>query len=178
MSSQVNITLADESGVTAIVSIGSNLPSRFGSPAATVKEAVEYLEALSRGPLAVSSVYCTAAVNCPPDTPDFSNAIAAFRPNKGLTAAALLRELFKIEAAFERKRGDLPNLPRTLDLDLICYGTQEIRDACLILPHPRAHQRRFVMEPLAELAPDLILPGQAVTVQQLLQQLPTTPLPG
>ena len=77
MSSQVNITLVSESGVTAIVSIGANLPSRFGSLSTTVKQAVEYLKALSSGPIAVSSVYRTAAVDCPPDTPDFSNAIAS-----------------------------------------------------------------------------------------------------
>ena len=171
MSSQDNITLASESGVTAIVSIGSNLPSRFGSPAATVEQAVESLKALSSGPLVVSSIYRTAAVDCAPATPDFFNAIVAFSPCAGLQAGALLRELFKIEAAFERKRGELPNLPRTLDLDLICYGTQQSDDARLKLPHPRAHQRRFVMEPLAELAPDLILPGQDVTVQALLRQL-------
>jgi 2-amino-4-hydroxy-6-hydroxymethyldihydropteridine diphosphokinase len=66
------------------------------------------------------------------------------------------------------------NEPRPLDLDLIAFGTETRNSTELILPHPRAHLRRFVLQPLGEIAPDLILPGQSQTISQLLAELPET----
>lgn len=170
MSSPANITNEQSAEELAFVSLGSNLPSKYGSPEKTLKQAIQMLKQFSDGPLKVSSIHRTAPKNCPPDTPDFFNAIVSFQPRPELNGPALLRELLKIESEFERKRGYLRNLPRTLDLDLICYGGRQSQDDFLVLPHPRAHQRRFVLEPLAEIAPKLVLPGQSVTVQELLDQ--------
>ncbi|MCL5097468.1 MAG: 2-amino-4-hydroxy-6-hydroxymethyldihydropteridine diphosphokinase, partial [Candidatus Omnitrophica bacterium] len=75
------------------------------------------------------------------------------------------------EMEFGRPPARVPNEPRLLDLDLIAFGTQTRHTPGLILPHPRAHQRRFVLQPLAEIAPDLVLPGQVKTVAQLLADL-------
>jgi 2-amino-4-hydroxy-6-hydroxymethyldihydropteridine diphosphokinase len=84
-----------------------------------------------------------------------------------------LEKLQALEKQFGRRPRQVRNEPRLLDLDLIAFGA-EVRDTPrLTLPHPRAHQRRFVLAPLAELAPALILPGQTRSVRQLLKTLRT-----
>jgi 2-amino-4-hydroxy-6-hydroxymethyldihydropteridine diphosphokinase len=89
----------------------------------------------------------------------------------GLTARALLGALLELERAFGRDRSaGPPHGPRTLDLDLLLYGTETIDEPLLNVPHPRLHERRFVLEPLAELDPDLEVPGQG-PVQTLLARL-------
>jgi 2-amino-4-hydroxy-6-hydroxymethyldihydropteridine diphosphokinase len=99
------------------------------------------------------------------------NAVVGFCPPPGETPESLLRKLQALEREFGRKPKKLLNEPRPLDLDLIAFG-QEVRETNeLILPHPRAHQRRFVLAPLTEIAPKLVLPGQAETVTQLLTGL-------
>jgi len=84
----------------------------------------------------------------------------------------LLKKLQELEKEFGRSAGHILNEPRSLDLDLIAFGAQTRLSPDLILPHPRAQVRRFVLQPLNEIAPDLILPGQGMTVSQLLAQLP------
>ena len=89
----------------------------------------------------------------------------------GLTARALLGALLELERAFGRDRSAGPvHGPRTLDLDLLLYGAETIDEPLLNVPHPRLHERRFVLEPLAELDPDLEVPGQG-SVQTLLARL-------
>ena len=171
MSSQANTTGVSESQVVAMISLGSNLASRFGSCVETLEMAVENLKPLSSTSLLVSSFYRSEPSNCPPCTPDFVNAVVALQPQAQLTPQSLLGELMLIEVAFGRQRGALPNSARVLDLDLICFGNQQLNDDLLVLPHPRAHLRRFVLEPLAEISPELVLPGQTASVRQLLNQL-------
>ena len=171
MSFQANITLEDESRVTAIVSLGSNLASSFGSSQEIISRAIEKMEILAVDGLRASSIYRTDPVDCATGTPDFFNAAVVFQPLPNFTARLLLEELLRIESQFERKRDTLTNQPRTLDLDLICFGNLRVNDDFLVIPHPRAHQRRFVIEPIAEIAPQIVLPGQSVTVQKLLHQL-------
>ena len=167
MSSQANIILEQESRVTAIVGLGSNLASSYGTPQENIRQAIVELESLAVDGFLASSIYRTDPVDCATDAPDFFNAAVAFQPLPNFSAWLLLRELLRIESQFERERGAITNQPRTLDLDLICFGNLQVNDEFLILPHPRAHQRRFVIEPVAEIAPQIVIPGQSVTVQKL-----------
>jgi len=137
---------------TAFVGLGANL----GNPAATVREAAE---AIARVPGVVvtglSSLYRSAPVDA--GGPDFVNAVAQLRT--GLSPQALLVALQVIEQHHGRQR-PYRNAPRTLDLDLLLVDELQIHTAELTLPHPRLHLRAFVLQPLAELAPDLVIPGQ------------------
>ena len=136
----------------AYVALGANL----GDPIATVNTAVEALKGLPRSRLlAVSSLYRTAPVGLK-DQPDFINAVAALETE--LTPTALLEELFAIEAHFGRQRS-VRNAPRTLDLDLLLHGSTRSNNPAVILPHPRMHERAFVLAPLMEIAPELDIPG-------------------
>lgn len=138
--------------IRAYVALGANL----GNPVATVEAAIEALAAL-RGSLlkAFSSLYRTAPVGLR-HQPDFINAVVAV--DTRLPAAELLTELFALEARFGRERS-VPNAPRTLDLDLLLHGDTVQEDPALTLPHPRMHQRAFVLAPLTEIAPDIQVPG-------------------
>ena len=139
--------------VRAYVALGSNL----GNPAATVQAALAALEALPRTKLsAASSLYRSAPVGLK-NQPDFINAVAAM--DTPLSAPALLDELFAIEARFGRRREYL-HAPRTLDLDLLLYGDEVRDEPRLTLPHPRMHERAFVLLPLLEIAPDIFIPGR------------------
>lgn len=110
-------------------------------------------------------------MGCPPGSPDFINAVAAFEPLSSLTPESLLTELQKLETEFGRQPKKVLNEARPLDLDLIAWGDEVRNTPTLILPHPRAHLRHFVLCPLCELAPDLVLPGQRRTVAELLAAL-------
>jgi 2-amino-4-hydroxy-6-hydroxymethyldihydropteridine diphosphokinase len=126
----------------------------------------------SEAPLVRSSFRETAPVDCPPGSPRFLNAVVGLVPRKGETPETLLVKLQGLEREFGRQPASIRNAPRPLDLDLLAFGNATRRTARLTLPHSRAHLRRFVLEPLAEIAPDLVLPGQTKTVFQLLAELP------
>jgi 2-amino-4-hydroxy-6-hydroxymethyldihydropteridine diphosphokinase len=111
-------------------------------------------------------------VDCPPGSPLFLNAVVAFLPRADETPESLLGKLQALEKEFGRQPKKVLNEPRPLDLDLIAFGDQTRTTALLALPHPRAHERRFVLQPLSEIAPQLILPGQSKFVSQLLATLP------
>ena len=137
----------------AWVGIGANL----GDARANVLDAIDRLARLPGARLVqTSSLYRTAPIDSSGD--DYVNAVAALATD--LDAHALLRALFAIEQAHGRER-PYRNAPRTLDLDLLLYGDAVIDDApAVIVPHPRMHERAFVLAPLAEVAPDLIVPGR------------------
>jgi len=97
-------------------------------------------------------------------------------PAANETPENLLSVLQSIEGHFGRKPKSVPNEPRPLDLDLITFGPEIRNIPNLVLPHPRAHQRRFVLAPLAQMAPDLILPNQKKSVRELLESLRTEEL--
>jgi 2-amino-4-hydroxy-6-hydroxymethyldihydropteridine diphosphokinase len=109
-------------------------------------------------PVLISSVYLTSPVECPPGSDPFLNAVMEAE----LTGdpAALLRDLRALELALGRPARSGRNAPRVIDLDFLYAGDCEIRADDLILPHPRIARRRFVLAPLAEIRPGLILPGQ------------------
>jgi 2-amino-4-hydroxy-6-hydroxymethyldihydropteridine diphosphokinase len=100
------------------------------------------------------------------------NAVVGLIPPVGETPEALLAKLQALEKTFGRAPKKILNEPRPLDLDLIAFGGEIRKSPALTLPHPRAHLRRFVLQPLSEIAPDLVLPGQAESVLQLLAELP------
>lgn len=151
----------------AVVSLGSNL----GEPQTTIREAIRRLEKFSNQPLRKSSLWQTSPVDCPPDSPLFVNAVVALVPFAHETPESLLHRLHGLEKKSGRTPKKVVNEPRVLDLDLITFGNETRNTAELTLPHPRAHRRRFVLQPLSEIAPDLVLPGQTRTVAQLLAEL-------
>jgi 2-amino-4-hydroxy-6-hydroxymethyldihydropteridine diphosphokinase len=151
----------------ALVALGSNA----GDSASLLRRAVERLRSFARAPLRCSSLWRTAPVDCPPGSPAFLNAAAAFEPLAEETPESLLAKLHALEAEFGRRRGGLRHAPRPLDLDLIAFGDAVRATPALTLPHPRAHLRRFVLAPLAEVAPEVVLPGQRWSVRELLERL-------
>jgi len=130
---------------------------------------MDRLEQYSAAPLKRSSLLETAPVDCPPGSPNFVNAVVALEPLPGETPESLLDRMQALEREFGRVPKTVLNEPRPLDLDLIAFGSERRCTDRLILPHPRAYLRRFVLEPLAEIAPELLLPGHTQTVGQLFK---------
>ena len=155
----------------ALVAVGANL----GNAEATVSAAMRELCTWSEGKS--SSLWRTAPENCPPGAPPFVNAAVALVVQAEWTPENLLERLHGLERAFGRVSRVVKNESRTLDLDLLAFG-HETREGSLVLPHPRAHLRGFVLLPLAEVAPSFVWPGSAaggLTVSALLEALPMSP---
>lgn len=152
----------------AFISLGSNL----GNSRRILLDAVERLQEFSPVPVIHSSFYKTEPIDCPPGSPKFLNAVAGLLPRPEETPETLIARLQSLEKEFGRADKRVRNEPRPLDLDLITFGRQMRHGTELVLPHPRAAQRRFVLQPLSEIAPELILPGQRKTVAELLAVLP------
>lgn len=144
-------------GRLAIVSLGANLPSRFGPARVTLARAAEHLSALSVWPIVLSPIIETEPVDCPPGSPPFCNAVAVLDPGGTKMPEQFLGELQAIETVFGRTRSGRINEARVLDLDLISYGDQHRDTPALTLPHPRAAQRDFVLQPLAVIWPEFRL---------------------
>lgn len=153
----------------AFVAMGSNL----GDSANLLRAAVVRLAAFSSIPLHCSSLWRSTPVNCPPGSPNFINAVVTLTPLPHFTPESLLAELQALERTLGRLPKKVLNEARPLDLDLIAWGDEVRNTPTLTLPHPRAHLRQFVLQPLSELAPDLVLPGQTQTVAELLAGLRT-----
>jgi 2-amino-4-hydroxy-6-hydroxymethyldihydropteridine diphosphokinase len=151
----------------ALIALGSNL----GDSRALVSEAMNRLQEFSDEPLRRSSLRTSEPVDCPPGSPPFVNALVGLVPRFGETPESLLEKLRQLEKQFGRQPKKMLNEPRPLDLDLIAFGDEVRQTPTLTLPHPRAHLRRFVLEPLAEIAPDCKLPGQTRTARELLSPL-------
>lgn len=153
----------------AVISLGSNL----GDSARLLRAAVERLAEFSVERPRCSSFWATTPVDCPPGSPPFVNAVALLVPPAGMAPEQLLAELQALEREFGRRRKVVLNEPRPLDLDLVWFGSETRSSPQLTLPHPRAHLRRFVLQPLAELLPEAVFPGQEKTVSELLERLQT-----
>jgi len=157
----------ERSAATAFVAAGANL----GDRRASIEGA---LRALSRARGVelerVSRLRETDPVGGPPGQPRYLNGVA--RLSARLEPLALLRLLLRIERDFGRdRRREVPGGPRALDLDLLCLGDLRIATPGLVLPHPRMEERLFVLEPLAEIAPDLVLARSGRTVSERVAEL-------
>lgn len=142
------------------ISLGANLPSAAGSPADTIALAFECISRLSSSESLKSSLYSSSPVDSPAGTPDFLNALAGIIPDDTETPLSLLHKLQAIEDEAGRTRSGVINEARILDLDLIVFKAAVCRTPELILPHPKTHKRRFVLEPLIEIVGgSFVLPG-------------------
>ena len=148
------------------------LVSNLGDSRRIILDAMVRLQNFSDQPILKSSLWQTTPVNCPPGSPIFVNAVVGLAPRVGETPESLLQKLRALEKEFGRMSKKVLNEPRSLDLDLIAFGTETRNSPELILPHPRAHLRRFVLQPLSEIAPDFNLPGRSKIISQLLAELP------
>lgn len=166
------LPLPDMLDNTAYIGLGANL----GNALQQVKDAVATLNHIDGIQVdAVSALYRTAPVDSSGD--DYINAVA--RLLTSLDAGSLLDTLLQVEKAFGRER-PYANAPRTLDLDLLLFNTEQRHTPHLTLPHPRMHERAFVLVPLVEIAPDLVIPGkgpavgfiESVADQRILQLKP------
>ena len=145
----------------AYIGLGSNLDD----PATQIRAGMAALARLAETRVEVcSSLYHSAPVGRQ-DQPDFVNAVCRVRT--GLAPLALMHDLLEIESQHGRERRGEKGGPRTLDLDLLLYGGEAIQSAALTVPHPRLHERAFVLYPLSELEPDLVIPGHG-SLRELL----------
>ncbi|MBI4660432.1 MAG: 2-amino-4-hydroxy-6-hydroxymethyldihydropteridine diphosphokinase [Verrucomicrobia bacterium] len=163
----MNSALRTPHSALAFVALGSNL----GNSLEIIWRAMDRLQDFSDAPVRRSSVWETTPVDCPPGGANFLNAAVGLAARAAESPEILLEKLQALEKEFGRAPKKIPNEPRPLDLDLIAFGPETRSSKNLVLPHPRAHLRRFVLEPLNEIAPHLVLPGQQAPVAQLLRNL-------
>jgi 2-amino-4-hydroxy-6-hydroxymethyldihydropteridine diphosphokinase len=148
----------------AFIGLGSNLGDRGGNLLLAVRGVIDAGLEVVR----LSSIYETEAVETFPQ-PNFLNMVAELRGASLPEPEQLLARLLRVEYALGRSRA-VPMGPRTIDLDLLIYKHEVRNTEFLTLPHPRFHQRRFVLEPLAELTPKLVHPTLQKTVELLLKE--------
>jgi len=149
-----------------LVALGSNLGDRLASLRAAVV-AVHQLPCTQV--LSVAPLYETDPVDCPPESQAFYNSVMELQTS--LALPSLLRELRGIEITLGRPSEHGHHAPRTVDLDILCAGQTVVNTEELGVPHPRMHLRRFVLQPAADLQPDLMLPGQNKSIAMLLHEL-------
>ena len=143
------------------VALGSNLGDRLANLRAARKAIVD----LARKPALASAIYETDPVDCEPGAAKFLNAALELDFNRD--AVELLQTLKRIEMAMGRPADHARNTSRKIDIDLLYFGNAKIDNEQLKLPHPRMHLRRFVLQPLADIRPELILPGQTKSVRRV-----------
>lgn len=151
-----------------LVAVGANLPSRFGTPQQACRSALTRLEADGDIKILTCSGWWETAPVPASDQPWYVNGVAQIETT--LPPEALLARLHAVEAEMGRVR-TVTNAARVIDLDLIAYDDRRM-DGALALPHPRMHQRAFVLAPLCDFAPGWIHPGLGQTAKTLLNTLP------
>ena len=154
----------------ALVALGSNLDA----PATQLKRAIMHLQRHSEGTFVCSSIYRTPPHAMPEGTPDFANAVVHIETTQ--SGPELLSFLNSLEVFFGRPANHEKNVSRLLDLDLIALGEVISQSEALTLPHPRAAQRDFVLQPIVEIWPDYRLPGFEASASELLARLGSSPL--
>ena len=152
------------------IALGSNL----GNPEAEIRRAYDFLQTIACLPIIRSSLWRSEPRDCPPGSPMFVNAVAGLELHADITPIRLLDSLQDYEIRAGRPREHGHNLPRIIDLDIIYCRNEQVRSPRLILPHPRAEERLFVMAPLAEIAPDLRLTPRSETAGQIAARLSAT----
>jgi len=148
------------------VALGSNLGDRLANLRAARKAIADLTGA--KGSVLESPVYETEPVGCEPGAGQFLNAVLEIEYNGDPTD--LLQKLIRIEESLGRDRNHARNVSRKIDIDLLYAGELNVKNEQLQLPHPRLHLRKFVLQPLADFRPELILPNQTKTVRELLAQ--------
>ena len=148
------------------VALGSNVGDRLENLRAA-RTAIFELPNV-KPPIISSAMYETKPVGCEPGAGKFLNAVIEFEYEDD--PARLLEQSIQIEEALGRKRNHPKNFSRAIDIDLLYYGDQQINDNRLQLPHPRLHRRAFVLRPLSDIRPALVLPYQKKTVRELLAE--------
>jgi 2-amino-4-hydroxy-6-hydroxymethyldihydropteridine diphosphokinase len=151
---------------------GIGLGSNLGNSDLIFRRALHRLQELhlgSKESFLISSFYKTAPVDCSPDSPDFLNAVVQLETS--LSSYDLIDFLQKIESDSGRPWERIKNSPRTLDLDLLYHGSIVLNTDRLILPHPKILEREFVLRPLSDIAPHLILPGWEKAAKEYLLYL-------
>ena len=149
------------------VALGSNLGDRLENLRAARRQIVAL--AGVQPPVASSAIYETEPIDCEPGAAKFLNTVIEFDYESD--PIHLVEQLLRIEESLGRKRDQPKNVSRTIDIDLLYSGDRQIDNERLRLPHPRMHLRRFVLQPLADIRPDLILPNQTKGVADLLSEL-------
>jgi 2-amino-4-hydroxy-6-hydroxymethyldihydropteridine diphosphokinase len=149
------------------VALGSNVGDRLANLRAARRAVVALVGAAQ--PFLISPIYETEPVDCEPGAQKFMNAVLELEFEGD--PRALLEKLIGIEELLGRQRGHARNVSRKIDIDLLYYGDQKIDNEVLQLPHPRMHLREFVLRPLADVRPALILPGQTESVRDLLAEV-------
>lgn len=155
-----------------VLSLGSNLGDRLTNLTDT-RASIEKISGVRL--ISSSPVYETEPVDVLPVHKNilFLNTVLIIDYTQQLSELSM--NLHNIESGHGRTRSSDRNLPRRIDIDIICAGDMKINQAGLIVPHPRWHERRFVVQPFADVRPDLIVPGQTKSVKELLLTLPAKP---
>src|SRR3954452_2714175 len=149
------------------VALGSNIGNRLENLRAARSSIVDL--ASETAPIISSAVYETEPVDCEQGAGKFLNAVVEFEYEGD--PVRLLEQLIQIEQTLGRKRHHPQNVSRIIDVDLLYCGEQRIHDERLQLPHPRLHLREFVLRPLADIQPELLLPDQKRSIRQLLAEV-------
>jgi dihydropteroate synthase len=150
------------------IALGANLPSQFGSPRSTLRRAIQEIDKCGIHVLYQSPIYLTAPVPIS-DQPWYHNAVIGVATDKSPTQ--LIETLQEIEQNFGRVRAER-NAPRIIDLDIVAYHNLIINENNLQIPHPRAHERAFVLYPLRDIAPNWVHPKSQKSISQLIAELP------
>ena len=148
------------------IALGSNLGDRLANLSAARKAIVDLVGDKA---LRMSPIYETEAVGCEPGAGKFLNAVLEIDYDADPTE--LLEELIRVEESLGRDRDHARNVSRKIDIDLLYADELNVQNERLQLPHPRMHLRKFVLQPLADIRPDLILPNQTKPVCELLAQV-------
>jgi len=152
--------------------VGLGLGSNLGDRLLHLQQAKKYLLSLSAEEWhSASPLYETEPVGCPPNSPEFLNAVLEIE--FAGAPKTLLKKILAYEAAHGRDRNLPKNAARTIDIDILYFGEKELLEKDLIVPHPLLGQRRFVLLPLSTIRPDMIVKGTGKTVRGLLRELPS-----
>ena len=149
------------------VALGSNLGDRLENLQVARRQILQ-LDEVHR-PILSSGIYETEPIDCERDASKFLNTVVEFDYDGD--PGQLLEQVTRIEESLGRKRNHQKNVSRTIDIDLLYCGDRQIDNERLQLPHPRMHLRKFILQPLTDIRPDLVLPGQRKTVADLLVEL-------
>ncbi|MDP9187258.1 MAG: 2-amino-4-hydroxy-6-hydroxymethyldihydropteridine diphosphokinase [Verrucomicrobiota bacterium] len=159
------------------IALGSNLGDRLANLRAARKEIVDLVHqrtgspgrASNKASVLVSPIYETDPIGCEPGASKFLNSVLEIEYDGDRTD--LLQKLIRIEESLGRDRDHGRNVSRKIDIDLLYAGELNVENERLQLPHPRMHLRKFVLQPLADIRPELVLPNQTKTVRGLLAQI-------